>query len=376
MKIVLFPSAYAPHVGGVEELTARLADGLIGLGHAVEVWTVRHPVDLAEVERIGRVTVRRFALPLPAGRPAALARFPPGALGAVLALRRAARAFRPDVIHVQCFSANGMYAELLTRMSGARLVVSLQGETVMDDQDIYTHSTTLRWGLRSGLRRADVVTACSGFVLDDAVRRFGLAVGAGVVIPNGVEPAEAAVPEALELPFDRFVLAYGRVVAKKGFDLLVDAFARVSSAYPDIGLVIGGDGAARGELEQQVAAAGLAARVVFPGRLSRNQVAWATAAASLFVLPSRVEPFGIVVLEAMRAGLPVVVSNRGGAPDIVRDGVEGFVVDPTDTAGLSARIGTVLADPELAARLGAAGRERVTAFDWGAITRQYEALYR
>ena len=142
MKIVLFPSAYAPHFGGVEELTARLVAGLRRSGHVVEVWTIRHPANLPEVEVVDGVTVRRFSVPLPAGNAEALARFAPGAFSAVLALRRAARAFRPEVVHVQCFSVNGIYAAMLAQMTGVRLVVSLQGETVMDDHDIYTHSST------------------------------------------------------------------------------------------------------------------------------------------------------------------------------------------------------------------------------------------
>ena len=220
------------------------------------------------------------------------------------------------------------------------------------------------------------MTGCSSFVLDDAVERFDLAADAGIVVPNGVDPANEESPEPIKLPFDRFVLAYGRVVEKKGFDLLIDAFARFAETDQDVGLVIGGDGAARPDLEARVRVAGLCGRVVFPGRLSRARVAWATAAASVFVLPSRVEPFGIVVLEAMRAGLPVVVSDRGGAPDIVREGVEGFVVDPTDSAVMADRISRVLTDPLLAARMGAAGRDRVQSFDWTDVTRRYEELYR
>ena len=94
------------------------------------------------------------------------------------------------------------------------------------------------------------------------------------------------------------------------------------------------------------------------------------------VLPSRVEPFGIVVLEAMRAGLPVIVSRRGGAPDIVREGIEGLVVDPEDTAALAAALERILDDPQLAARFGAAGRERVKVYGWPAIAERYAQVYR
>jgi glycogen synthase len=114
----------------------------------------------------------------------------------------------------------------------------------MDDHDIYERSSSLRLGLRFGLRTARAVTGCSQFVLDDAVARFGLAPGRGLMIPNGVQVNDKVEPASLDLPFDRFVLAMGRVVEKKGFDLLIDAFGPVAERHPDVGLVIGGDGAA------------------------------------------------------------------------------------------------------------------------------------
>lgn len=376
MRIALLPSAYAPAVGGVEELTRRLADRLVSAGDQVEVWTFRHPAELPVDEIVDGVRVRRFALPLPSAHPGSLLRFPRVGAAALRALTRAADAFSPDVLHVQCFSANGVYATALAARRRLPLVVSLQGETVMDDHDIYEQSLSLRWGLRVALRRSRAVTGCSRFVLDDAAARFGLPHDAGVVIPNGVETTGEAIPRALDLPFRRFVLGLGRVVPKKGFDLLLAAFARVAVDQPDVGLVIAGDGASRISLLKRAAELGIANRVVLPGSLDRGVVAWAMVNAAVFVLPSRVEPFGIVVLEALRAGRPVVVSSRGGATDIVRDGREGLVVDPYDTTALADAIDQLLRDRVLAEQMGAAGRQRVAAFDWATVARRYRAVYR
>lgn len=375
MRIALMPSAYAPAVGGVEELTHRLAARLIERGDEVEVWTFRHPPSLPPLEVVDGLVVRRFAFPLPAARPAALLRFPARGCRAQSELSEAVRTFRPDVLHVQCFSAQGIYAAVAAARHRLRLVISLQGETVMDDADIYERSVVLRLGLRIALRRADAVTGCSQFVIDDAERRFGLPSGKGRVVHNGVEVAGDEQPEALDLPFDRFVLALGRVVPKKGFDLLVEAFAKVAAEHPGVGLVIGGEGKARQDLVPLARRLGMEDRMAVPGRLGRGQVAWAMANAQAFVLPSRVEPFGIVVLEALRAGCPVVVSSRGGAPEIVRCEREGLVVDPLDTGALAAAIRRVLGDPALAAGLASAGRRRVEDFSWGRITDKYDELY-
>ena len=372
MRIALFPSAYAPWVGGVEELTRCLAIELRGRGEEIEVWTLRHPHTLPAREEIGGLLVRRFELPLPGANPRSLLAFPRAARAGMRDLRRAADEFRPDVVHVQCFSANGVYAAALR---GTPLVVSLQGETVMDDRDIYDSSLALRLGLRLGLRRARAVTACSSFVLADA-RRFGLPEGRGTVVPNGVDLAGERMLAPLSVPFDRFVLGLGRVVRKKGFDLLLDAFARLAPERPGLGLVVGGDGPERDALAQRVHELGLDGRVLLPGSLSRAQVAWAMANASVFVLPSRVEPFGIVVLEALRARRPVVVSTHGGATEIARDGREGLAVDPFDPDALATAIARTLDEDVLRERLVHAGEARVRAFDWPLVADRYRAIYR
>ncbi|HZS30098.1 MAG TPA: glycosyltransferase family 4 protein [Gaiellaceae bacterium] len=376
MRIALLPSAFAPAVGGVEELTARLARQLIETGDEVEVWTIRHPAGLAATEPIDGITVRRFELPLPRLSGPSLVGFPLARRRALRSLLAAAADFEPEVLHVQCFSANGIYAAWLARRLGVPLIVTLQGETVMDDHDIYERSLTLRLGLRSALRAAAAVTGCSQFVLADAESRFGLPMGRGQVIPNGVDLDEGDEPEPFELPFDRFVLGVGRIVEKKGFDLLVDAFATVADRHPDVGLVIGGDGPQRAALVERAAEMGLEERVAFPGLLSRAEVAWAMGAAELFVLPSRVEPFGIVVLEALRAGCPVLVSSRGGATEIVRSEPEGLVVDPADASAFAAALDRLLGDASLRLRLSESGPLRASDFAWPAIAERYRGLYR
>ena len=376
MKVVLLPSAYHPSVGGVEELTRRLAAALVDAGHDVQVWASRSEGDdLPDREVLDGLEVLRFTFPLPRADVGAVARWPWPAARVLSRMRQAAREFAPDVLHVQCFSSNGVYASALSKLLRIPLVVTLQGETVMDDRDIFTHSRVLQTGLRWALRQATAVTACSQFTLDDAVRRFGADPAKSQVIFNGVGLAEGTETEPLDLPFDLFALAMGRVVRKKGFDLLLDACARLDDLPPTTGIVIGGDGPELEQLKAQAARLGLAERVVFPGRLQRAQVAWAMRHARCFVMPSRLEPFGIVVLEAWRAGTAVIASSVGGAPEFVADGVTGLVVDPHDSQALAHGLGRLLRDAELATSLGSAGRARVPAFDWAAVAPSYIAIY-
>jgi glycogen synthase len=405
-RIALLPSSYLPSLGGVQELTRNLALALVEGGDDVEIWTQASDQAVGPtVEVLDGLTVRRFPFPLPSSRPESWGRFLLGAPRTVTALRAAIQTFRPDLLHVQCFGPNGAYSTVVSHLTGAPLVVTLQGETVMDDYDIFDHSVVFRLALRAGLKRASVVTGCSAFTLDDATKRFGLRPGSGHVVFNGVvldtstRPDEtaptaenttaksqiaenpAAVGQAERTAPDpaptdeRYVLAMGRVVDKKGFDLLLRAFARVADDHPHVGLTIGGDGPALDRLKQQARTLGLADRVKFPGRLSRPQVAAAMANAEIFVMPSRLEPFGIVCLEAWRAGRPLIATTRGGPPEFVNDGEDGLLADPFDTDALARALDRLLGDRQLRNRLGAAGKARVADFGWPSIAEEYRARY-
>ncbi len=381
-RVALVPSAYPPSVGGVEELTRHLALALVAAGDDVEVWTGNpDDRDPETVEVRDGLVVRRLPMPLPARAWPSVAHTAAAGPRTLHALRRAARSFRPDVLHVQCFGPNGAYATALSLTTGLPLVVTLQGETLMDDADIFDESLALRAALRVGLRHAVAVTACSAFTLDDAVARFGLPSGRGVVIPNGVslDPADATAgtgPGPLDrLVGRRYVLALGRVVSKKGFDLLLAGYAAMDPADRTADLVIGGSGPALRGLETQAEESGIGEQVHFVGRLSRRQVATAMAGAAVFVMPSRLEPFGIVALEGWRAGTAVVASSRGGAPEFVRDGVDGLLVDPFDTVAVARTLGRLLTDEGLRRSIAAAGRTRVEAFAWPVVAARYRSLY-
>jgi glycosyltransferase involved in cell wall biosynthesis len=383
-RIALLPSLYPPSLGGVEELTRHLALALVDAGDQVEVWTSQ-PDDAAPetVEIRDGLVVRRLPMPLPATNWSAIRRTSTVGTRTLFSLRTAVAAFRPDCLHVQCFGPNGAYATALSRTTGVPLVVTLQGETLMDDADIFDTSRVLRAALRRGLRHASAVTGCSGFTLADAETRFGLEPGRGQVIFNGVSlpPPDAGgdhparyAPVA-DRPDRPYVLALGRVVEKKGFDLLLGAFAAMVTGRTAADLVIAGEGAARSGLQRRAEELGLGDQVHFPGRLSRDEVASAMAGATVFVMPSRLEPFGIVVLEAWRAGVAVVATNRGGPPEFVRDGLDGVLVDPLVTAGFAAALEGLLLEPDRRRAIAASGRHRVAEFGWPIIAERYRSIY-
>lgn len=372
MNIVLLPSSYYPAVGGVEVLTSNLASTLRRGGHSVEVWTYSH-TGHADVEIIDETTIRRFDFVLPSRAAWGLSVLQ-RSTRTLLAMRHAAAEFRPDVFHVQCFSGNGAYGVALAVATRRPLIVTLQGETIMDDQQIYEHSLSLRLSLRLATRLAFATTACSDFALQDAIQRVNIRPRRTNVIYNGV-PLDV-LEEPVGIPERPYFVALGRVVPNKGFDLLLDAFRRFASEERDIDLVIGGIGPALESLRHLTAEWGLNSRVHFAGPLSSGQVATVLRSSLALIVPSRVEPFGIVVLEGWRAGVPVVATSIGGPREFVEDGISGYLVDPHNVTSLADRLQLLSKEPQIRTTIGAAGEQRLTDFSWERIASEYESVYR
>lgn len=369
-RVALVTSSFHPHTGGVETHVRHVARELARAGTAVEVWTVERGEHLG-TRTVDGITVRYLPTPLPARAGSALLRFAGALPAALLRWREAYRSFRPDVLHVHCFAPNGVYALALHRLTGTPLVITSHGETFMDDHGVYERSALLRKALRAAIARADVVTAPTQFVLEDLRDRFGLT--SGDVVPNGIE-LEAPSGGAIDLPSARPLLAaVGRVERMKGFDLLLDALQ--TPGLEQVHVAIGGAGSQVVALRDQARSAGIMDRVHFLGALTPGQVAMVMAAADAVVVPSRHEAFGIVALEAWRAGTPLVGSLRGGMPEFVTDGVDGLLVDPTDTRMLASAVTSLLAHPARGDELARAGRAHVARYSWPAVADAYLERY-
>ncbi|MBC9821906.1 glycosyltransferase family 4 protein [Terrabacter sp. MAHUQ-38] len=375
-RVALVTSSYHPYLGGVESHVRHLARELRRTGTEVEVWTVDRGEHLGVTELDGTV-VRHLPTPMPARSARAVAGFAIAAPRAWHAWRAAVRAFRPGLLHVQCFGPNGVYAAALARRTGIPLVLSSHGETFTDDHDAFGTSALLREGLRHAIAHAVATTGCSEQVLEDLRQRFGL-VG-GSVVPNGVGPVptaapSGAMPDTLGLADGPVVLGVGRLEVMKGFDLLVEAFAGVDA---DLGatLVLGGAGSQHEALRALGERLDLGKRLRLVGPLDEAGVdAWMRRA-DVVVMPSRREAFGIVALEAWRAGAPLVATSLGGPASFVTDGVDGLLVDPVNTGALADAVESLLRDPQRRAALGAAGRTSARRYTWSVVAEAYEAVY-
>lgn len=374
MKIAIFASAFHPSFGGVEELTRQLAHAHLRAGHQVIVVTERWPRDLPADERFEGIPIRRFPMRVPATSWKSKFTFAltHGYIRSQVA--EVVREFGADVLHVQCVSSTTLYALHVRRRTGIPLVVTLQGELTMDAAGIFQKPGIAQKIMHKALREADFITACSAHALHEAEDFHARNLrDRARVIPNGIrlEDFSKAKPYAHGKPY---ILAMGRHVRQKGFDVLLRAFADAGELGHD--LLLAGDGDERQGLRQLTSELNLGGRVHWPGQADRTLAVQLFKGCSFFVLPSRAdEGLPVVCAEAMASGKAIIASRVGGVPEIVLDGETGVLVPAEDVRALAAALQRLAGDGELCERMGASGAERVKAYDWVTLAEDYRSIY-
>ncbi len=182
--------------------------------------------------------------------------------------------------------------------------------------------------------------------------------------------------EKMRLQDHRLILYVGRLYKDKGVEYLIKAVKTVKNEHPDVKLVIAGAGPERGNLELQVDRLNLQGSVLFVGSFPHQKIHELYNVCDVFVLPSLIEPFGMVLIEAMACGKPIIGSRVGGIVDIVEDGTNGFLAQPKDSHQLAIKIEMLLADKKLRRELGSNGRKRVeNTFSYKAIAEKAVKIY-
>lgn len=230
-----------------------------------------------------------------------------------------------------------------------------------------------RW--RQLLLRTEVVV-CSNDLGKKVANVFGKEV-VPHVIHNGLDAAAfVATSRTIRVPDQRSILNVAKFEEKKGQNVLVEAFAALASDYADVDLLlVGATDKALTSLRELCVAKGIESRVHIFSDIPHNQVADYFRRATIFALPSRQEPFGIVILEAGAFGLPVVASRVGGIPEILTDGVTGLLVAPDNPAELARGLRSLLDAPGTAQKMGASLHQTVLSkFTWTVACKKYVAL--
>lgn len=294
-------------------------------------------------------------------------------------VRRALRTIRPDIVHTHLLHADlyGLSAALWARVP--HRIVTRHNDDAFRRRLIMRLLHRFQW--RTLIR--------AGIGISDAVTRFCIAVEHapadkihtihyGLPLPVPIidrKEARAALRAELDLPADAVLIGgVGRLTAQKGYTYVLQAFRRLERDFPSAQLVIAGDGPLNVPLKAEARQLGLARRTHFLGW--RTDISVLMAGLDIFVMPSLWEGFGLVLLEAMAQGLPVVGSNVSAIPEIVVSGETGLLVPPRDAEALAAALRTLLSDPALMRHMGMLGEDRLEqAFDAQTMIDATAALY-
>src|SRR5580658_605782 len=386
VKIAQVSTRYPPGPGGVERHVAEVAVRLGARGDRVDVYTSDLYREFpwqrlgAEVPRedprpFGAVhRLRVDSLPGPLHYP-----FFRG-LGAALARDR------PEVVHVHTYGTHQVaVARRYGRRSGTPFVLTAHFHPIWSIEGGWARHRLRAFYDRQLAGPIVRSAACVIVQTQEELRLLGtlhLSLPRVEVVPPGYAPlASVAPPGTFRARYGipgPYLLFVGRLASNKGLLPLVEAFSVVARDHPDATLVlVGEDGGMRPVVEAATARAGLGARVRLVGHVAEDEVlADAFRDACATVLPSEYEAFGLVLLESLAQGTPVIASRVGGIPEFVPDGRAGLLVPPNDPGELARAIERLWTDETLARQLGTFGREHVVpVYTWDHLVERLEVLY-
>jgi rhamnosyl/mannosyltransferase len=349
LRVVQVGKYYYPYVGGIESHLFTLVNEL------------KHQVDLdVIVSNTTRLTQRDVHRGVSVTRCGAIAHAASASISPGMVLELSQRNY--DVVHLHLPHPVGVASYLASRKPAQhRLIVSYHSDVIRQQRLLALYAPLVN----KLLRRADVVIATSPNYRESSsvLQRFAEKTS---VVPYGIDlelfrHTEALATRAREIR-TRFgerplLVAVGRLIYYKGFEFAIRALPEV----PEAQLLIIGDGPLRAELGQLARELGVGDRVHLLGEMQNDETPAYYFASDVYLLPSiaRSEAFGIVQIEAMACGLPVINTDlRSGVPFVSRHGESGLTVPPSDAPALAAAIRELLAAPETRKRMGEAGRAR------------------
>ena len=360
MKILLITQSYLPVLGGLQRAVHHLAQGLHAQNHQVQVLTMRLPRNLPSSEQIDDIPVNRFFW-----APRSENRLPWSQLFYSLGtepmrryrVRQFQQNFQPDVIHLHFPDRFNSLAVQLAQTYQVPLVVSFHGN---DIHSIDQKSPEQQAHLRAVLERVETITAVSQSLLNEVIQFYSAGQAKGRVVYNGLpdmlfEPVEPYVQP------QPYIFAYGRLVSKKGFDLLIQAFAQIYFQYLPMQLIIAGSGTYESKLKHLTTTLGMDNVIQFVGYQEQVDILPYIQGARFVVVPSREEPFGLVLLETMAQGRRVLATQVGGIPEIIQP-ADNLLVEPTVEGlkyGLQAWLGDTQFNSESQANIAHAEQFKV-----------------
>jgi len=357
MKIAILVNLFPPKwLAGTEIATYTLADHLAWRGHEVHVIT-SHDAGLPELSQENGFCIHRIAWPK--------IRF----IGTVIFWTRICleiQTIKPDVFHAQSLSC-GIPAVIAKKLLKAPCVVWGRGS------DIYLPGRFTMMTSKLILQNADAVLALT----EDMKQKMWEICDKDIsVVSNGVDLERFKTSSGDQREGNaKTIIFVGRLHPVKGVQYLIEAMAIVHQEMPDVKLVIVGDGVERSRLEELAERLNLNSCIQFAGQVPQESIPRLMHQADVFALSSLSESFGMVNLEAMASGLPIVATKVGGIPNIVEEGVNGYLVNAKNSEEIADRLLTLLQNDEIREKISANNREKAKLYTWDEITTKVEKEY-
>lgn len=374
MRIALFSECYSPIVNGVVIAVATLRRELQNSGHEVCLFAPKYPGHKDDESGIYRFPSISF--PTNPRYPLGIPLFP-------RRLRRLLREFAPEVIHSHSLFGMGRAAKKAARLRRVPLVFTYH--TLLED---YSHYVPLpqplvRWLARKASRRfadsADFVIAPGPAALR-VLRSYGVTAPIQV-IPTGAdlsllkESFSSPIRQRWGIPEEAPLIAFaGRIAKEKNLELLVKALSQLLGPVPSAHLLLIGGGPWEGEIHRLAERLNLSNRVHISGFLPRREVLHALSHSQVFAFPSLTDTQGIVVVEAMACGLPVVAAESGAVAEILRRGEEGLIAEATPE-GFSEALLRLLKNPQERLEMGRKAKIRAEEFSSANCVRRMLEIY-
>jgi glycosyltransferase involved in cell wall biosynthesis len=377
MRIGIFTNYHLEQFGGAEEALDRLATLWTKAGNDVVLFS--SPADARCKVRPWNPTYKHVRIPAPFSTRFGLSRYV-----RFLAREHAVRPF--DVVMASDAYWAGHVVREFSLRENTPYVVYSHGSDCMEGSRFLRKPVCLK-RMRAVVRDADGIACISSYMQQ---RLCSISEPAGIVrrIVNGWPDAWADEEVSGRVVTGSYLFAIGRVDRRKGFQVLVDSFSQLRPRHPYLGLIIAGDGPYFGELFAQAERLGLSPGrelprqrepigVCFPGFVQGETKRSLVRHASVGVCPSVwQEPQGIVLLEMLSQGVPVVASNVGGIPDVVEPDVNGQLFAMGDSSDLTAKLDKLLSFPDQRSKLASQAAASVAQYRWSEVARNHLQLLR
>lgn len=359
--------------GGGATVAYKLAIGIAKRGHVVSVFTTNFN-SKSSIENYGNISIYRYGTNFEL-------------LNRNLSLGMFLKPLKHDVniVHTHVGSSPmDIYPPLLyIRKKKKPLIVSSHA-------DIGSYSGIARKVayyfyyrlINEVLSHADIIISPSeSYAKESLLKNYKEKV---VVIPNGVNPEEFNIEypksycrDILGLPFDKKIILYvGGLVQRKGLNVVIKSMPEIVKSISNVELIIVGEGSMREALTKLARDLKVSKYVKFVGLVENSEKVLYFKSADVFVLPSLYEVFGIVNLEAMACGIPIIASNVGGIPEVVKDGKNGILVPPRNSKSLSDAIIYLLENEDIREKMGKNGMKEVKKYSWDKIAEMTEKVYK